>query len=143
MIVINLCCEYEHGFEGWFKNDEQLQSQIDTGQLTCPICASQVVRKMPSAPSVVSEKTQQRARKKTGQGSAPVAASQVMAQFKNDVMAAQDVGDQFAKVAREMHREAREVVPIRGQASVEETRELLEEGIDVLPIPNWATKLDS
>lgn len=48
----------------------------------------------------------------------------------------EDVGDQFAAQARGMHHGEREAKAIRGQATLDETRALLEEGIDVMPIPH-------
>ena len=47
----------------------------------------------------------------------------------------EDVGERFAEEARRMHYGETEERGIRGQASREETRELLEEGIPVLPLP--------
>jgi len=47
----------------------------------------------------------------------------------------EDVGQNFAEEARKMHYGESEERNIRGQASVEETQELLEEGIEVLPLP--------
>ena len=46
-----------------------------------------------------------------------------------------DVGSQFAEEARKMHYGESEERNIRGQASIEETKDLLEEGIEVLPLP--------
>ena len=47
----------------------------------------------------------------------------------------EDVGERFAEEARKIHYGESEDRGIRGQASPEETRELLEEGISVLPLP--------
>lgn len=47
----------------------------------------------------------------------------------------EDVGQNFAEEARKMHYGESEERNIRGQASVEETQELMEEGIEVLPLP--------
>ncbi|OKL44807.1 DUF1178 family protein [Pseudovibrio exalbescens] len=48
---------------------------------------------------------------------------------------AENVGDRFAEEARKMHYGEAEERGIYGQASVDDARELLEEGIDVLPLP--------
>jgi hypothetical protein len=45
-----------------------------------------------------------------------------------------DVGDRFAEEARKMHYQEVEAHPIRGTASLNETRALLDEGIEVLPL---------
>jgi hypothetical protein len=44
-----------------------------------------------------------------------------------------DVGNQFAQEARKMHYGETQERGIRGQASADETRELMEEGIEVVP----------
>lgn len=47
----------------------------------------------------------------------------------------EDVGDRFAHEARAMHYGDSEARSIRGQASPREAVELLQEGIEVLPLP--------
>lgn len=47
----------------------------------------------------------------------------------------EDVGDKFAHEARAMHYGDAQARSIRGKASLRETQELLQEGIDVLPLP--------
>ena len=47
----------------------------------------------------------------------------------------EDVGQNFAEEARKMHYGESEERNIRGQASIEETKDLREEGIEVLPLP--------
>ena len=46
----------------------------------------------------------------------------------------EDVGEQFAEEARKIHYGEADERNIRGQASAEETAELLEEGISVMPL---------
>ena len=48
-----------------------------------------------------------------------------------------DVGERFAEEARQMHYGEKQARSIRGQASRSETIALLEEGIDILPLPSW------
>ena len=52
MKVFDLQCEAGHGFEGWFGSEEDYQSQCARGLLTCPLCGSAEVRRLPSAPYV-------------------------------------------------------------------------------------------
>ena len=47
----------------------------------------------------------------------------------------EDVGTQFAEEARKIHYGEREERNIRGQATAEETEALIDEGIDVMPLP--------
>lgn len=50
MLVLNLACEAGHGFEGWFGSSADFESQQQRGLLSCPMCNSVQVRRMPSAP---------------------------------------------------------------------------------------------
>ena len=45
------------------------------------------------------------------------------------------VGDRFADDARAMHYGERDPAPIHGQTSLDEAQKLLDEGIEVLPLP--------
>ncbi len=58
-----------------------------------------------------------------------------MKMVKHVIANTEDVGQNFAEEARKMHYGESEERNIRGQASMEETNDLLEEGIDVLPLP--------
>jgi hypothetical protein len=58
-----------------------------------------------------------------------------MKMVKHVMANTEDVGQNFAEEARKIHYGESEERNIRGQASVEETKDLLEEGIDVLPLP--------
>lgn len=59
-----------------------------------------------------------------------------MANMVRHVLAnTEDVGPQFAEEARKIHYGEREERNIRGQATREETEALLEEGIEVMPLP--------
>jgi hypothetical protein len=51
------------------------------------------------------------------------------------VQQTEDVGDRFADEARSMHAGETTERPIRGQTTWQEAQELLEEGIEVLPMP--------
>ena len=59
-----------------------------------------------------------------------------MVKMVRHVMAnTEDVGTQFAEEARKIHYGEREERNIRGQATREETEALIDEGIDVMPLP--------
>ncbi len=47
----------------------------------------------------------------------------------------EDVGERFAEEARRMHYGEVSERGIRGQATLEQTEELLDEGIAVMPLP--------
>jgi hypothetical protein len=58
-----------------------------------------------------------------------------MKMVKHVIANTEDVGQNFAEEARKMHYGESEERNIRGQASTEETKDLLEEGIEVMPLP--------
>ena len=165
MKVLNLQCSHQHSFEGWFASEGDFQSQLSRGLIECPLCADSGIQKLPSAPRlnlgghpVPSAESQQgiqsaRAPMPTGVpqlnaaaiGLDPVAAIQVgsspaeqAAFFKalrHVVANTEDVGDKFADEARAMHYGDVETRSIRGRASLHEAIGLLEEGIEIMPLP--------
>ena len=50
MKVLDLHCEHDHAFEGWFASEGDFQDQLARGLLECPMCGSRSVRKVLSAP---------------------------------------------------------------------------------------------
>jgi hypothetical protein len=156
MKVLNLQCSRQHGFEGWFGSEDDFQSQLAGGLVTCPLCADPAIRKMPSAPrlnlgaaaEVPATATASRELSLPSAGAAvstardvvPVASDVVgqaaFLQALRHVMAnTEDVGKRFADEARAMHYGDAEQRSIRGQASRAEAIELIEEGIEVMPLP--------
>lgn len=152
MKVLDLQCRHGHVFEGWFASHEDYESQRERGLLTCPVCEDAQVSKMLSAPrlNLGHANAAEPAAPATDPStpSAPEAVAQTLAQMSPQQMQAtmlkmvrhvlantQDVGPQFAEEARKMHHGEAEQRNIRGQATREETEALLEEGIDILPLP--------
>ena len=157
MKVLNLQCAHQHSFEGWFASEDDFQSQLTRGLVECPMCSDKAVQKMPSAPRLnlgghAAPAATSDTASATSPGAAPSTAVVPAQADANTVMnpAAQaaflkalrqvmanteDVGDRFADEARRMHYGDIEARNIRGQASMQETVELLEEGIEVMPLP--------
>jgi hypothetical protein len=150
MKVLDLQCSHQHAFEGWFASEDDFQEQLTRGLVTCPLCADPAIQKMPSAPrlnlgaplpAAAASAREPAAISSAGlaSGAAPPAATAGPAEFMKalrEVMAAtEDVGEHFADEARAMHYGEAQRRSIRGQASVREAVELLEEGIEVMPLP--------
>jgi hypothetical protein len=145
MKVLDLHCGQGHVFEGWFASEDDFQRQLRESLVQCPLCADSHISKKLSAPRL-----NLGARQPTSEPLAPVAgipaernlaeASGVDLQaawlsLARKVMAhAEDVGPQFAQEARRIHQGEAEERAIRGQATPEETMQLLDEGIAVLPL---------
>lgn len=124
MKVLDLQCSHGHVFEGWFASHEDYESQRERGLLTCPVCEDAQVSKMLSAPRLILAQTP------------PQQMQAAMLKMVRHVMAnTEDVGNRFAEEARKIHHGQAQERSIRGQASREETEALLDEGIDILPLP--------
>ena len=165
MLVLNLACEAGHGFEGWFASSTDFESQQQRGLLSCPLCNSVQVRRMPSAPrlnlSAAAEPVAPAVAAAPAAGARPSSAPraskgsgppsgegvpalaielqrQVMQAVRTMMANTEDVGDRFATEARRIHYGETEQRGIRGQATPDEARELADEGIAIvaLPIPD-------
>ncbi|MDQ5896248.1 MAG: hypothetical protein RLZZ592_2105 [Pseudomonadota bacterium] len=149
MKVFDLQCVGGHGFEGWFGSEDDYQSQCGRGLLTCPLCGSAQVMRLPSAPrlNLSGSGRDEPVRLRAPLGS-PVShpapaptperqqAEAVFLQAVRHVLAhTEDVGARFAEEARRIHHGESEARGIRGQTTPEERQELREEGIEVFSLP--------
>ncbi|MFK3691392.1 DUF1178 family protein [Agrobacterium tumefaciens] len=135
MIRYALACEKGHEFEGWFAGSDDFDNQLQRGFLSCPICNSLQVSKALMAPLVSTAR-----RKEERQTLAMDAArKEALAKIREAVAtiraSAEDVGDKFAEEARKIHYGEADERGIIGNASVQEAKALLEEGIDIAPLP--------
>ena len=149
MKVLDLQCRHGHAFEGWFASQEDYASQRERGLLTCPVCNDVEVSKKLSAPRLNLGRSAEPAAPVPDAPKAPVTAPapQAMPALPQELQAAmlkmvrhvmantEDVGPRFAEEARKIHYGEADNRNIRGQASREETEALLDEGIDILPLP--------
>jgi hypothetical protein len=141
MKVLDLHCEHQHEFEGWFGSEEDFQSQLARQLVQCPVCASLNVSKRLSAPRLnLSGAREPEPSAVPAQSNATnMAATEMQAAWLKMVRHVMehtvDVGEQFAEEARKIHYGESEQRQIRGQVSLQESRELIEEGIPVMPLP--------
>lgn len=148
MIVYDLQCRPgEHRFEGWFKSSEDFEQQQKRGLLACPACGSVAIHKAVQAPRLARKTSQLPSlERQAPTPQAPVANAPLppqalelvnrLAQLQSEALkSSRYVGGKFAEDARAMHYGEREHEVIHGQASPEEARELVEEGIAITPLP--------
>lgn len=151
MKVFNLRCEQGHGFEGWFASEDDYQVQTQRGLLSCPVCNSARVDRLPSAPrlnlgdhrsppspAVGAEESD--GSPSLGDGAGPGAAvAALQAQYfqvVREVLAnTEDVGARFTEEVRRIHYGEIEHRNIRGQADARQREALREEGIEVFALP--------
>ncbi|QTD46812.1 DUF1178 family protein [Ottowia testudinis] len=143
MKVFDLHCAHGHAFEGWFASDDDFQDQLARQLLECPLCGDRDVSKLPSAPrlnlsgaSAPSPAASEAAAPKDVAALQPAAMQAAWMHMVRQVMAnTEDVGGRFAEEARRIHYGEAEERGIRGQATSEQTEELLDEGIAVVALP--------
>ena len=139
MIRFDLRCGDGHGFDSWFASGEAFARLKAAGQVVCPACGSVDVEKALMAPRV-------RPSRKAAGEKVPVATPdpQVVEAIKrlraHVETNSDDVGDRFAAEARAMHLGDIPERAIRGEASRAEARELIEDGIPVMPLPFIPTR---
>ena len=133
MIVYQLHCGKGHDFEGWFASSSAFDEQSEAGKLVCPLCNTRKVSKAIMAPALSGAVGQQ---KSTPAPQELRKMRQFMMGLRKYVEAnAENVGPEFPEEARKIHYGETEERPIYGEATVTEVKELIEEGVDVAPLP--------
>jgi hypothetical protein len=149
MIRYSLRCEHDHTFESWFQDSSAYDTQVKRKLVSCPACGSHGIEKAIMAPRIVGKKGREssalvQAPAETGVAttSTPLLMAQereLRAKLKelrdHIVKNADNVGDTFPNEARKMHYGEIEHRPIYGEASPDEARSLIEEGVEVSPLP--------
>jgi hypothetical protein len=151
MIRYTLQCERGHGFESWFQSSSAYESQEKRKLVNCPVCGSAKVERAIMAPQIVGK----RGREDAAPAPAPAVATDVTTAGSTPLMMAQErelrakikelrdhivknadnVGERFPNEARKMHYGDIEHRPIYGEATPDEARSLIEEGVEVSPLP--------
>ena len=134
MIRFSLHCDQTHDFEGWFRDNADYDTQSKRGFVECPVCGSKTVSKALMAPAVSTG----RKREKMALA-ANADQKRVMAELKQLAEKMREnsdyVGDKFAEEARKIHFGETEARGIYGEATPEEARDLIEDGVEFMPIP--------
>ena len=139
MIRYDLVCNKGHEFDGWFSNSDAYDQQAKRGLVSCTQCGTTKIQKQLMAPGIPTKSNRKSVSQTMTAGPVdPRYAEMVrlMREYKKHVEStSENVGDNFAEEARKMHFNEKEKRGIYGQASPEEAVELLEEGIDIQPLP--------
>lgn len=133
MIRYALACEHGHEFEGWFGSSSDYDDQQARRLLSCPVCDTAAVRKQIMAPAVAGTK---RSAAVADPGTPQAVMMEAMGRLRRHVEDTfDDVGDAFAREARAIHEGMSEERGIYGQATPQEVRKLVEDGVPVAPLP--------
>ncbi|WPB59093.1 DUF1178 family protein [Xylophilus sp. GOD-11R] len=157
MKVLDLRCGAHHAFEGWFGSEDDFRDQLGRGLVTCPVCSDSAVVRMPSAPrlnlsgsrsgnEMIASRpteTESDARPKAAASAAELGAgmhaarqAELWKMAREAVRNTEDVGARFAEEARRIHHGETQARGIRGHATGEQVRELLEEGVGIVALPD-------
>lgn len=137
MIRYDLKCAEGHGFEAWFASSSAFDEQADRGLVSCAVCGSADVRKALMAPRVPAKASSAEPDAKP-MLNAPVQAevAKRLAELRREVEKSSDyVGKDFASEARRIHLGESEQRSIWGEATKEEAKSLVEDGVPVAPLP--------
>lgn len=150
MIKYSLKCNHNHIFEAWFPNSDDYEVQKLRGLLSCPMCGSKEINKAPMSPAIAKINGAASLAKENAVANTlphslggendtnliPKELREVYADIKSRIEKDFDyVGDAFAKEARDIHDGIAQERPIYGETNAKEARELLEDGINIAPIP--------
>ena len=142
MIKYNLTCKKcKNLFDSWFPSSKEYEKLKSLKHINCPNCNSLKITKDLMSPNVLNSKKEKYEKIK----------NKKYIQVKNKIKEYQKfiknnfeyVGENFAYEARLIHYDnKKENKGIYGNATIEEVKELKEEGIDTEVIP-WANEKDN
>jgi hypothetical protein len=167
MLIYDLICNQGHPFEGWFPDYAAFQEQQSHGYVTCPVCASRAIVKVPSgghvghsrgaketgAENKVAENSAAASATNKAAKTAPPAASVATGDLDPVIVAKairhyvktqfQNVGKQFTEQARQMCRGEIPQKNIYGEASSADLRNLADEEIPFFPLPELPPEFEN
>lgn len=147
MIVFDLACPTGHVFEAWFGSSDDYESQRKRGLVNCPLCGADRIEKAVMAPAVAAKSNQKPSSPAMPAPPVPMrggpalpaevkAALTALAQAQAKALeGSEHVGKRFADEARAIHAGDAPERVIHGQATREEAKALIEEGVSVAPLP--------
>ena len=140
MIRYDLICEKGHDFDGWFRDSATYDAQAARGLVSCTVCGSVKVEKQLMAPGIPAKANRKEdAPKQMVAGPVDPRLAMMMQMVremrKHVAENAEYVGENFAEEARKIHYEETEQRGIYGEATPDDAKALIEEGIAVHPLP--------
>jgi hypothetical protein len=139
MIRYDLICDKGHKFDGWFADSAAYDKQAKRRLVTCVHCGSTQIEKQLMTPGIPAKSNRKSDEpKKVFAPTDPRQRKmlQVMREIRKSVEENSEyVGKRFAEEARKIHYEEAEKRGIHGEATSEDAKSLIEEGIEVHPLP--------
>ena len=136
MILFSLRCSQGHEFDAWFRDGDGFEAQQKAGGIACPECGDTSVEKAVMAPRLGRSR-------ETSPAISPAQFRAALVEMRRQIETNCDyVGKRFAEEARRIHYGEIDPHSIYGEATVEESQELNDEGISFGRIP-WVSPTDS
>lgn len=136
----NLHCAEGHEFEAWFRSNDDYETQSKRGFVECPLCGSNQVDKALMAPSVSTGRAKDERRHAVMVAAGQAMQREALEKLRQMTRAVKDnstdVGAQFPDKARKMHYGEADPEPIYGTATSDEVESLIDEGVEVMPLPD-------
>ena len=138
MIKYNLTCKKCNNlFDSWFPSSKEYEKLKSLKHINCPNCNSLKIEKSLMSPNVLNSKKEK----------SEIIKNEKYVKVKNKIKEYQKfiknnfkyVGENFAYEARSIHYNNKKSKGIYGKVTVEEAKELKEEGIDTEIIP-WVNE---
>ena len=141
MIKYNLKCKNKHEFESWFSSSKEFEKLKSKKIIECTFCGTKNVEKSIMSPSVISKEQKEK----------NIKSSRYIKKIRKDLLKMRSfieknfkyVGDNLPQEARKIYYDKRKNKNIYGRATLEETEELREEGIELTTIPWIDNKKDN
>jgi len=138
MIKYNLTCKCGEMFESWFSSSLEFDSLYKKKLIKCIYCGSSSIRKSVMAPNLFSKSNKISKKTKLEKN----VRKQLLNFRKYIEKNCKNVGENFSREARSIHYDKKTSHGIYGKATLEETSDLIEEGIEVVTIP-WINKREN
>ena len=139
MILYKLKCSNGHNFDSWFKSSETFEKLNKIGQIKCEFCDSQSIEKELMSPGLQISSSDKKVEKNLLTKSHSEA-EKILKEFKEKIEKnTENVGRDFAKVARQIHDGEAPNRSIIGEATAQETIDLIEDEIPITPLP-WLNR---
>jgi hypothetical protein len=131
MIVFDLRCTNGHVFEGWFGSSSAFEEQVARSMVACPICDDRAVAKAVMAPAIG---TKSNVRADASHDEIKRTLARLASAQREALSQSTWVGAGFARQARAIHDGTAPAATIHGQATVEEAKSLIEDGVAIAPL---------
>lgn len=151
MIRYALVCSQKHEFDAWFNDSAGFDRLSEAGEVVCPVCSDTSVRKALMAPAIGGKAPADGGKAKEGdQATEKEAGTELVSEADRKMLAIRReiertheyVGNRFAEEARKIHFGEVEHRGIYGDATKEQARELVDEGVRFTPLP-FSSRLDA